>query len=240
MLPISNDPGFPSVFCSVAKCEYCKKCVGYKCNCYQLWTCQLHAQFQQPRTLCCFLSSALPLHPILSLLLHGEEDLLPQFECIGSGWVLFSSILWCSQTCNHPQEELPKFGYRSGRNVEIWSRWSKSDCGFCWNGCQQLIWEAVEPSCCWEEHSWVHSQGIRSTIHTYIHTYIAETMKISNGKQTVDQCKCFVSFLLAANSFLWCFLLDVLNFLRDPKKIRYWFWGPHAGQPRKRCRFEML
>jgi hypothetical protein len=65
-------------------------------------------------------------------------------------------------------------------------------------------------------------------------------MKISNGKQTVDQCKCFVSFLLAANSFLWCFLLDVLNFLRDPKKIRYWFWGAHAGQPRKRCRFEML
>ncbi len=86
-------------------------------------------------------------------------------------WVgfLFSSILWHSQTHNHPQEELPKFGYRLGKNVEIWSCWSKSDCGFCWNGCQQLIWEAVEPSCCWEEHSWVHSQGIRSTINTYIH-----------------------------------------------------------------------
>jgi hypothetical protein len=39
---------------------------------------------------------------------------------------------------------------------------------------------------------------------------------------------------------LWCFLLDVLNFLRDPKKIRNWFWGAHAGQPRERCGFEML
>jgi hypothetical protein len=134
-----------------------------------------------------------------------KKDLLPQFECIGSGWVLFSSILWCSQTCNHPQEELPKFGYRSGRNIEIWSCWSKSDCGFCWNGCQQLIWEAVEPSCCWEEHSWVHSQGIRSTIHTYIHTYIAETMKISNGKQTVDQCKVLCFFSSSCKQFLVMF-----------------------------------
>jgi hypothetical protein len=130
----------------------------------------------------------------LSLLLHGEEDLLPQFECIGSGRVLFSSILWRNQTDNHPQEELPKFGYRSGRNVEIWSCWWKSDCGFCWNGCQQLIWEAVEPSCCWEEHSWVHSQGIRSTINTYIHTLQKQWRSAMENKQLINPSALFLFF----------------------------------------------
>jgi hypothetical protein len=120
--------------------------------------------------------------------------LLPQFECSGSGWVLFSSILWRSQTRNHPQEELPKFGYRSGRNVEIWSCWSKSDCGFCWNGCQQLIWEAVEPSCCWEEHSWVHSQGIRSTIHKYIHTLQKQSRSAMENKQLINASALFLFF----------------------------------------------
>jgi hypothetical protein len=129
------------------------------------------------------------------LLLHGEEDLLPQFECIGSsGQVLFSSTLWRSQTHNHPQEELPKFGNRSGRNVEIWSCWSKSDCGFCWNGCQQLIWEAVEPSCCWEEHSWVHSQGIRSTIITYVQTLQKQSRSAMENKQLINPCALFPFF----------------------------------------------
>ncbi len=157
------------VFLVCCKMWILQKCVGYRCNCYQLWSCQLHAQFHQPRSLCYFL-------PVLFLSTQScpccfmvKKICFPNLNAIGSGRVLFSSTLWRSQTHNHPQEELPKFGYRSGRNVEIWSCWSKSDCGFCWNGCQQLIWEAVEPSCCWEEHSWVHSQGIRSTIHTYMH-----------------------------------------------------------------------
>jgi hypothetical protein len=48
----------------------------------------------------------------------------------------------------------------------------------------------------------IHEFTVKVSEARYIHTCIAETIKISNGKQTVDQSVCFVSFLLAANSFL--------------------------------------
>jgi hypothetical protein len=40
-----------------------------------------------------------------------------------------SSILWCSHICNCPKKELAKFGYRSGRKVEIFKN---RDILACW------------------------------------------------------------------------------------------------------------
>ncbi len=118
----------------------------------------------------------------------------PNLNALALGGFCFLQFCDVAKLANHPQEELPKFGYRSGRNVEIWSCWSKSDCGFCWNGCQQLIWEAVEPSCCWEEHSWVHSQGIRSTIHTYIHRLQKRWRSAMENKQLISASALFLFF----------------------------------------------
>ncbi len=158
-------------FCSVAKCEYCKKCVGYKCNCYQLWTCQLHAQFQQPRSLCYFL-------PVLFLSTQScpccfmvKKICVPQFECIGSGWVLFSSILWCSQTRKSSTRGITQIWLQvreEHRNlillIKVWL-WVL------------LEWvPATHLGSCWTlmllRRAFMSSQSRYQKHDTYIHTYI--------------------------------------------------------------------
>jgi hypothetical protein len=93
MLPISNDPGFPSVFALLQNVNTAKMCW---LQMQLLPTVDLSVTCTIPaaKIPLLFSSSALPLHPILSLLLHGEEDLLPHFgmHWLWAGFVFFNSV----------------------------------------------------------------------------------------------------------------------------------------------------